>query len=91
MSDIITINFIDRFQRFDFSTSTNMSSETLKENDISENDRYFSCNGNIDPNNIQVPIVGYEIMEERARFTVSLLIYGVVIVLRGLIYILILK
>lgn len=58
-----------RYQRFNISTST-MSNETLKEIDISENDRYFSCNGNIDVSNIQVPIVGYEIMEERARFTV---------------------
>lgn len=48
-----------------------MSNETLKEIDISENDRFFSCNGSIDTGNIQVPIVGYEIMEERARFTVS--------------------
>ncbi|KAI4471301.1 px serine/threonine kinase pxk [Holotrichia oblita] len=59
-----------RYQRFNLSTSTNMSNETLKEIDISENDRFFSCNGNIDTGNIQVPIVGYEIMEERARFTV---------------------
>lgn len=28
-------------------------------------------NSDIDINNIQIPIVGYEIMEERARFTVS--------------------
>lgn len=27
---------------------------------------------NINVNDIQIPIVGYEIMEERARFTVSI-------------------
>lgn len=70
LSSFHTVLF-DRYQRFNISTST-MSNETLKEIDISENDRYFSCNGNIDVSNIQVPIVGYEIMEERARFTVSI-------------------
>lgn len=35
-------------------------------------DNFYSCMGEIEPNSIQVPIVGYEIMEERARFTVCL-------------------
>ncbi|XP_071057183.1 sorting nexin-16 isoform X2 [Onthophagus taurus] len=52
--------------RFQYSTSTDMSSETLKQEDI----KYFSCNGNVAGNCLQIPIVGYEIMEERARFTV---------------------
>ncbi|KAJ8971077.1 hypothetical protein NQ317_014750 [Molorchus minor] len=34
-----------------------------------DNDNSFSQNGNINISNIQIPIVGYEIMEERARFT----------------------
>lgn len=37
-----------------------------------ENSNYFLCNGEINLANIQIPIVGYEIMEERARFTVLL-------------------
>lgn len=37
-----------------------------------ENDNFYSCMGEIEPNSIQIPIIGYEIMEERARFTVCL-------------------
>lgn len=34
--------------------------------------------GFADPNNIRIPIIGYEVMEERARFTVSKLVLIVV-------------
>lgn len=35
-------------------------------------DHIYSNNDLINGNNIEIPIVGYEIMEERARFTVSI-------------------
>lgn len=36
-----------------------------------ECDHIYSSNDLVNGNNIEIPIVGYEIMEERARFTVS--------------------
>lgn len=42
---------------------------------VNEDDNFYSCVGEIDPTNIQIPIVGYEIMEERARFTVCFCLY----------------
>ncbi|EFA00360.1 sorting nexin-16 [Tribolium castaneum] len=61
-----------RYRNFQYSTTTsNDSNSTLvEENSIpEENANFFSYNGD-NLNNIQIPIVGYEIMEERARFTV---------------------
>lgn len=46
-----------------------------------ENDNFYSCVGEIDPNSIQIPIVGYEIMEERARFTVCFFLNAIVIII----------
>ncbi|KAL3283897.1 hypothetical protein HHI36_018066 [Cryptolaemus montrouzieri] len=50
-----------------FLTSSIASTSTII---APESNSFYSCNGEIDPSNIQIPIVGYEIMEERARFTV---------------------
>ncbi|KAK9891434.1 hypothetical protein WA026_014671 [Henosepilachna vigintioctopunctata] len=52
-----------------FSTNSTDSTSTVIDTE-SHSNTFFSCNGEIDPNSIQIPIVGYEIMEERARFTV---------------------
>ncbi|RZC35962.1 sorting nexin-16 [Asbolus verrucosus] len=60
-----------RYRNFQYSTSTNSSNTLVPQSAIAEEtDNYYSCNGEITFNNIQIPIVGYEIMEERARFTV---------------------
>lgn len=56
-----------RFRHIPYSSSTTSSVTVQNE----ENDNYYSCTGEIDLNNLQIPIVGYEVMEERARFTVS--------------------
>ncbi|CAG9862259.1 unnamed protein product [Phyllotreta striolata] len=64
-----------RYRNFQSSTSNvtlSLQNSTIEE----ENGNYFPTfseyvsNGHITPGNIQIPIVGYEIMEERARFTV---------------------
>ena len=74
---IICLNvYIDRCRRLRYSTSTTISNETLRGENGNDNERFYSCNGNMDLNNIQIPIVGYEIMEERARFTVSTSAYS---------------
>lgn len=50
-------------------SSSNDSSLTVVQQDVGFNGE----NGNfLDLNNIQIPIVGYEVMEERARFTVRI-------------------
>ncbi|XP_063910930.1 sorting nexin-16 [Zophobas morio] len=61
-----------RYRSFQYSTSSNETNSTLvQEHTIpEENANFLSCNGDINFDNIEIPIVGYEIMEERARFTV---------------------
>lgn len=55
-----------RYRHIPYSSSTTSSVTVQNE----ENENYYT--GEIDLNNLQIPIVGYEVMEERARFTVSL-------------------
>ncbi|KAG5881251.1 hypothetical protein JTB14_032963 [Gonioctena quinquepunctata] len=57
-----------RYRNFPHSTPSGNSNVTMVDNMTSEEGN--SSNGNITWENIQIPIVGYEIMEERARFTV---------------------
>lgn len=53
-----------------YSVSSTDSHSTLTAQNDEGNDNFMSCT-EIDMSGIQVPIVGYEVMEERARFTVS--------------------
>lgn len=57
-------------QSMTISDNNDNSSTTDSHRDVSYNNDNASFYGNIDMNPIQIPIVGYEIMEERARFTV---------------------
>nr|XP_023014424.1 sorting nexin-16 [Leptinotarsa decemlineata] len=61
-----------RYKNFDRPAQSTTSNATLTDNMTSdeENDNFYTMNRNISWDNIQIPIVGYEIMEERARFTV---------------------
>ncbi|VEN48300.1 unnamed protein product [Callosobruchus maculatus] len=61
-----------RFKNFQFSvqpedSNINLVTQNMTINEENAQDFYAVNN---DPSNIQIPIVGYEIMEERARFTV---------------------
>ncbi|KAB0796656.1 hypothetical protein PPYR_10717 [Photinus pyralis] len=62
------------YRNFDFSMTSHNSSLTLTPNflhSVEGNESFHSClNGSVTFNNIEIPIVGYEVMEERARFTV---------------------
>lgn len=55
-------------------------------------DSLYSNNDVINGNNIEIPIVGYEIMEERARFTVStkFRIFNSILIIFGWFYLMIL-
>lgn len=62
-----------RYKNYDYSMTSNNSSLTLTPNFVhspAENDNYITCLNELTFNNIEIPIVGYEVMEERARFTV---------------------
>lgn len=61
-----------RFQtrEFEHSLQSAGSSETITPSNMEETDKYSSITAGFSLNNIQIPIVGYEIIEERARFTV---------------------
>lgn len=62
-----------RCEKFEYSDSSNNSNLTITPRSIqsSERDNRDILDDNI--YNFQIPIVGYEVMEERARFTVSFL------------------
>lgn len=68
--------FVFRCEKFDYSDSSDNSKMTITPRSIQGMER---DNRNIDQDNlyqnIQIPIVGYEVMEERARFTVSFLFF----------------
>lgn len=75
-----------RYRNFLYSTSSSLTNSTMvQENSIpEENSSFFLCNGAVNLTNIQIPIVGYEIMEERARFTVKfflIIIFLIIIIL----------
>ncbi|KAF2902832.1 hypothetical protein ILUMI_03349 [Ignelater luminosus] len=62
-----------RYRHFQYSTSSNNSNITLTPHYLDameENDNFVSCLNGMSFSNIEIPIVGYEVMEERARFTV---------------------
>ncbi|KAK4877143.1 hypothetical protein RN001_009649 [Aquatica leii] len=62
-----------RYKNFDYSMSSNNSSLTITPHYLrtaEENDNYVACLNGITFNSFEIPIVGYEVMEERARFTV---------------------
>ncbi|KAJ8950651.1 hypothetical protein NQ318_010851 [Aromia moschata] len=61
-----------RYRNYQYSTQSCDSNITLLAQNMTileENDNFYTHNGSINSGNIQIPIVGYEIMEERARFT----------------------
>ncbi|CAH1959710.1 unnamed protein product [Acanthoscelides obtectus] len=60
-----------RYRNFQYSMQPSDSNITLVTQNMTINDQnedFYAAAS--DPSNIQIPIVGYEIMEERARFTV---------------------
>ncbi|XP_028128435.1 sorting nexin-16 [Diabrotica virgifera virgifera] len=64
-----------RYRNFQYSAQSSISNITLSVQNSRIEEENGNCfpqipNGPISFNNIQIPIVGYEIMEERARFTV---------------------
>lgn len=60
---------INRYRHLQYSISSTDSNSTLRAGGHEENENFLPY-GELNLNNIQIPIVGYEVMEERARFTV---------------------
>ncbi|XP_017786820.1 PREDICTED: sorting nexin-16 isoform X1 [Nicrophorus vespilloides] len=60
-----------RFENFITSTSSEMSTVTLTSQLAADGENNYNlCNGSFNLSNIEIPIVGYEVMEKRGRFTV---------------------
>lgn len=57
-----------RYEEFEYSTASHNSEVTLCP-ETRDNDN-ITVSSNCSINSLQIPIVGYEIMEERAKFTV---------------------
>lgn len=62
-----------RCEKYDYSSTSNHSNVTITPTNVHTvpNNNSVNCNSNL-----QIPIVGYEVMEERARFTVSAFIFN---------------
>lgn len=62
-----------RYRSIQYSTSSQDSSITLTPNyihNMGDMESYVTCFAGMSFNDIEIPIVGYEVMEERAKFTV---------------------
>lgn len=69
------IFFCCRYKSFQKKGNTSENNITLLSQNMTisgDCDQIYSNNDLVNGNNIEIPIVGYEIMEERARFTVSI-------------------